>query len=150
MQIFIKHPENKYILINSNSTDTIRSIKYAIEQKEKIPIFQQRLLYQGKQLENQKSLQDYCIGENSTIYLLFRLYGGMKIYVRNFVGNCQAIDIQPTDSIRKLWEEIERKMHVSSVTCKLVFNGQFLQECNNVEDYGIESESIINPVFGRG
>eukprot|EP01084_Bolivina_argentea_P159175 277243_1 len=55
--------------------DTIFDIKNNIKQIENIDIDSQTLLYAGKQLQNDKTLQTYNIGYRSTITLVLRFRG---------------------------------------------------------------------------
>ena len=58
----------------------IENIKEILNYMEGIPINQQRLIFAGKQLEDNKTLSDYNIQEYSTIHLGLRLMGGQSNY----------------------------------------------------------------------
>ncbi|KAF7078446.1 hypothetical protein CFC21_082878 [Triticum aestivum] len=63
--IKVKTLTGKEIEIDIEPTDTIDRIKERVEEKEGIPPVQQRLIYAGKQLADDKTAKDYNIEERS-------------------------------------------------------------------------------------
>lgn len=64
------------LTLNVTQNVTVRKLKESIEDHEGIPINQQRLIFDGRQLEDSHILGHYNIQEGSTLHLVLRLCGG--------------------------------------------------------------------------
>lgn len=74
-QIFAKQLSGKTIVLDANPYDTINIIKKKVRDMEGIPEDQQRLIYAGKQLEDEHTVNHYNIYRECTLHVVLRLTG---------------------------------------------------------------------------
>ena len=74
--IHIKKVSFGSLTLTVNCLLTVFEVKCLIENREGIPIYQQRLVFSKVALENSKTLEHYTIKKEETLYLILHLCGG--------------------------------------------------------------------------
>jgi ubiquitin C len=73
MTIEVKTLTGKLLKIKVPENVRVEDFKEMIEQVAGTPTDQQRIIFSGKQLENERTLTEYNIQNNSTVHLVLRL-----------------------------------------------------------------------------
>jgi hypothetical protein len=76
MRMFFKSLEGESLTIDVDPGETIFEVKKKIEQVECISPRQQTIIFAGKILEDSRTVANYNMGKDTTLYLLQRFSGG--------------------------------------------------------------------------
>ena len=78
MQIKVKTLTGKEIELDIDATDKVARIKERVEEKEGIPPAQQRLIFGGKQMHDDKAVREFGVEGGSVLHLVLSLRGGAQ------------------------------------------------------------------------
>jgi len=76
MQIFIKTLSGRKQALNFEPEHQVLGVKQALQEKEGIQVDQIRLIFSGRQLADERSLEHYKINAGATIHMVLQLRGG--------------------------------------------------------------------------
>ncbi|XP_043924315.1 polyubiquitin-like [Protopterus annectens] len=85
MNVFLKNDKGRTSTYAILPTQSVLDFKRKVQQLEQVPVDQQRLIYEGSQLENGKKLGDYNIRPETTMFLNLRLRGGNPLQASVFI-----------------------------------------------------------------
>ena len=74
-QVFLKNEKGKSTTYDITPEETVDRFKARVEKREGVPVSQQRLLHQSREMTTGR-LTDYNVTNHSTIDLMLRLRGG--------------------------------------------------------------------------
>lgn len=137
MPIFIKMMtgRSRTITLHVQNTDTISSIKAMIYHMDGIPLDQQCLTFDGKQLKEGCSLADYNIGRESTICLA-RMQ--VQLIVKNpSRGKTLTLEVSPSETIRNVNAKIKQQI-------QLFLDDQLMEDSRSLADYNTENQSTLH------
>lgn len=141
MEIFVKTLAGKTITIKVDPSDTIYVVKTKIQD-------QQRLVFKGEQLEDERTLADYDIQDESTLRLDLPIERRrMLIRVNTLTGTSLPLEVENLDTIDSVKEKICVEKGIPVHQQRLVYAGKQLENDRSLEEYNIPEEATLHLIL---
>ena len=146
IQTFVRTLSGKTISLDLESNDTVKSVKYKLHVKECHPVYRQRLVYEGRELEDEKQLHDYHIVQGSTLYLYHHLSTEIRVCVRTPSGEVVPVTVGRQDTVQSVKSRLEDRLGAPREHQQVFFQDQSLENHVTLSQYGIQDRSEVKLV----
>ena len=155
MQIFVKLLSGKTAQLEVLPDEKIQDVKQKIRDKFATAIDEQRLVYSGNTLDDEKTLTDYGIGKEATIYLINSLgssgakatSGKMQIQVKTTGKDSVILTVDPNDKPTAVKQMVAEKSGLPAASQSLFHGGKKLDDAKSLKDQGVTPGAPLSVII---
>ncbi|KAF9234375.1 ubiquitin-related domain-containing protein [Melanogaster broomeanus] len=141
----------------------VLSLKQKIADVLKVDAEHQRLLFTGKVLQDDATLEDYGLANGNAIQLSippgFAIAlpkatrekrvdeSEVQIFVKSINGRTITLMVSPTDAVERLMDKIQEKTDIPPEEQRILYGGKQLAPGRTLSDYNISKESTLHLVL---
>ncbi|CAF4126731.1 unnamed protein product [Rotaria magnacalcarata] len=147
----IKTLAGRTISMVAGSNIPIEHVKKHLQDEEGIPADQQRLIYAGKELESERTLEDYNISGCGPHQMtaIVRHPDNMPIFVKTLTKNIITLDVNPNDTIENVKAIIQAEEGIPLDEQRLIFTDKQLENDQTLSYYNIQKDATLYLVLSN-
>ena len=143
IQLYVQTLTGKTITLHVKESSTIRDLKTIIQDQENILVNHQCLIFARTQLDDSKTLEDYSITEESTVFLVVKLCPEKQIFVKTHYDKTVPLMIEDSNTVKSLKVKIQEMEGIPVQQQRLTFGGTKLKSNKTLSEYAIQENSYI-------
>jgi ubiquitin C len=166
IDVILETITGKTITFNIGQTETIKALKSKLQDQQDIPIALQHLIYDGKEIENDRTLAYYNIQSQARLYLVLRLSPTghvrkegyppqksqnegdiIKIIIRTLTGKTFWFNMNRNETIGALMSKIEDQEGIPIVQQRLIYKAEQLENYRTLAFYDIQHQTTVHLVM---
>ena len=164
LHLFVRRPGERRITVKTRTnreicrfnevpSKPIQSLISTIEDMEGIPKSYQRLIFNGEELDHQKSLSDYKFVSDRQNIVYLEFIGPIQVFI-HILSGMESATVERFD--KRISMRASEEMKVSALkTCiehrekipvylqTLLYEGKVIDNCNTLKNYSICDKSVI-------
>ncbi|KAM9687865.1 ubiquitin-like protein ISG15 [Trichechus inunguis] len=140
----VKMLNGQEISVPLTASMLLSELKQQVSKKLAVPVFQQRLAHpDGTVLLDGVPLIHQRLSSGNTVLLMVESCKPLNILVRNDKGRSIAYDVQLTDTVAQLKQQVCQKEKVQADLFWLTFEGRPLEDKQLLGEYGLTAGCTV-------
>jgi hypothetical protein len=146
LPLTIKTILGQEIYVVADPSSLVKDLKSQIEKCDGIQSNMQMLLFDGKELANERTLSHYKLYDNCTLQIAGKHLGGaanMNVFLKTMSGKTTQIEVNQEDTVEMVKRKVEELQGVQTEYQQLIYGGKQLHNNFKLKDYKISQDSVI-------
>ena len=144
--IFVRDLTGKTFELPYRKAMTIMELKKLLSIKNNLKVAEMRLIFAGKDMKNDRTVEQYGITPESTLHVLMKLITSnpITLFIRTLERRTLQMHFDENMSIGNMKAKISQKTDVQACQMRLVFAGVDLVDDRTIRDYKITKDSTLH------